>query len=395
MPSRITERHVKRFNEAIPDELKVLGYSDGPVAPRATNDLEAGTTHLPPSWAFKRIFIEMSAENCFNGIYQDIDEADAEMIIDEAIEERLVVPPSYVTINDATGHAQVGWFLKTPVHNNPGQSSFKALNFFHAIDAYYSQVLRADSAFSGRIMRNPVHPLAKTEFGSKADGFTLSELASVMPPYTNQLRLIRQRGKSTYGKRYNSNRLRIEAQSVSFGMRNEWIANGAGRGWRKYTNHGGIMYVCDEIESEIVDLNQCLPSPMKDTEVACIIRSLEKQRMTSGFAVQERRRRAADSGRKSGMVRRERTKERDQAIVRDFGTTEREQSALGRKYGLSRKAIHHILRRDGALLSPKERDAQIVDLFLNNKNITDIATRLRTSRPTVYRCLQRNGLHGV
>ena len=388
MGRRVTRRHLDRFDRSIPPQLRRLGYKDGPAAPLSSDDLDKGTQHRKPDTAFKFRFVEMVAENSYNGDYQDLDHDDAQERLLDCIDDGLILPPSYRTLNEHTGHVQVGWFFEAPVHNN-AHSSRRALALYYAINAHHRRVLQGDPSFAGRVMRNPIHPSANARFGAKTGGYTLKELASVLPKAAPT---VRKRGKTNYGNGYDLTRLRSEARAIANGFRNEWLANGAGRGWNEYTSVGGIMYVCDNIDNPIRELNDCFNEPMDQRRVTRIISSLERQRVRTLPKVTERRAYAAKGGRKSGAARRERTSDRDRLIVAEFDGSYGRMAELGRQHQLTRQAVRRILERND-LITPKARiEAEILERKAADHKVARIARDLNIGRGRVYRCLEKNGV---
>ena len=393
MARRVTDRHLARAQRAIPPQLQRLGYKDGPAAPRATDDLDTGTKNLPPADAFKRFYIQMMPLNSYNGVYLDLDYSNAEYRLDEAVTEDRVLPPSYWIVNDVKGNVQPGWFLRTPVHNNE-HSSRSPLVLFHAVRDHYATVLGSDPSFGAHIMRNPVHPVAKTRFGEKNGGYTLRELATVLPDPGRPDPATRPVGKSTRGAGFDIATLRAQARTILGGNRNVWLANGAGRGFRAETMVGGVMYVCDNIGDTIRELNSLFTEPMDEQRVARVIRSLDREALQHEAGREDRQRFAAENGRKSGVAKRKRTFSRDVDITEAFTARHGDVARLSREYKMSSNGVKLVLRRSGVYPSKSERDAEIIARFNQGQKIARIARELNipVSRPTVYRCLQRHGL---
>ena len=132
----------------------------------------------------------------------------------------------------------------------------------------------------------------------------------------------------------------------------------AGMKWSGKPSHWGDW---TGLETYLWALNAGFIAPLGERELGGIVKSViryQRRNLESGQQQQTfsfiQSCRGKKGGRKSGEARRERTAERDAAIVQ---AVQRGESIHGvaREYGLNRYAIRYILKRGGAM-KPKQDD---------------------------------------
>lgn len=85
-------------------------------------------------------------------------------------------PPTYVAVNPANGHAQLGYALSAPVCKTDAARQ-KPLQYLAAIEYAYTAKCRADFGFVGPLSKNPLHDMWEVWEPANAPAYELHYLA--------------------------------------------------------------------------------------------------------------------------------------------------------------------------------------------------------------------------
>lgn len=143
-----------------------------PRMPKATNDFTTtpGLVTMPKKEALNYRWFNTNTKKLKNLMTVDIDKDQSVWYIKGLVEEQGVLPePSFITINPASEHAQVGWFIEGYV------GTTKSINWFNNINRGLTRISGGDYAYGGYTMRNPTHPYQQTVWGTD-HLYTLKEL---------------------------------------------------------------------------------------------------------------------------------------------------------------------------------------------------------------------------
>ena len=229
------------------------------------------------------------------------------------------LPPVNVRVWTRRG-AHLGWFLADPVGKHQSARAGPE-RFLARISEFYHATVGADPGFSG-LGRNPAHRDARTEWG-REEPYTLAALATVIP--------------------FGWKRPPVAVSAIG---RNVDVFRATLRGDLKVPAITIAHAVNAQIGAEYGY------GPLPDDEIAGIARSVERYRekwARQGHAPKWIARQAS-RGRRSGEARRKRTAARDAAIAADYAAGVGSQRDLAAKYGLSRRAVRHIVQREIPLL---------------------------------------------
>jgi len=140
-----------------------------PKNPLATFSFEAGLYRTSRKKAENLLFIENNVRTLKNLLVIDVDKDDSEWFIKEKVEEEGVLPePNFITINPASDHAHVGYFLEYPC------ATKKTLQYFNDLHKKFNKGF-GDARYIGLVHRNPTSIYQNTLWGTD-HLYTLTEL---------------------------------------------------------------------------------------------------------------------------------------------------------------------------------------------------------------------------
>ena len=238
-----------------------------------------------------------------------------------AVDSWTIPAPSSATIRRANGRAFCAWFLLSPVHRYPAARP-RPLQKLARTSEYFHQETGADPSYNRSLGRNPVVHRGDPEWIVEGGGcgYSLTELGEYIP--------VGWRMPSA------SKVASFEGRNCSVFMRLCRFA-GTPRGRRAHLGtfaHG---------------LNAGLAVPLPPTEVAHIVRHVEKYRAeweARGWHRPDWIAKQAARGRRSGAVRRANVALRDASILEEV-MSGASQAAVARDYGLHRSTVSRIVAR--------------------------------------------------
>lgn len=156
-----------------------------------TEDLTKGLRSYPLTEALEMTFIATNTKRFTNMLVLDVDDADAESLIKSlAWDEEVLPEPNWMTVNPASGHAHIGYWLTDPVRTDD-LGRLKPMQYAAAVHEGLRQVVPGDPGYTGRITRSPfAHP---TVF-MRDEQYELKELASKITVPSRLPKKARQQG---------------------------------------------------------------------------------------------------------------------------------------------------------------------------------------------------------
>ena len=232
--------------------------------------------------------------------------------------------PNWTVERVSNGHFHGVWTFATPVHRGP-KARPKPLYALARVSEYFTQVAKADPGYNGVLTHNPMkrahQPGTVESHWGVTKPYPLKQLLAYVPKHWRMPSL---------------------------------PASDIGRHERLY--RGGMKWAGSEanlgrpVLPYLLDRNQKdLTPPKHEREVAYLARSIERYRerwIAEGrfYTAQQRFEWGRQRGLKSGEARRAKVQERDETIV-DLSAQGWSQRAIAKEFGLSQRAINHILRR--------------------------------------------------
>lgn len=151
-----------------------------PRRPYSTDSLSSGIKRHSRTEALSHLFIESNPKQMKNLITVDIDSSSSSWDIKEkAYDDGLIPAPFFITTNPATGNSHVGWVIEGYV------SSPKALYSFGLMKDALTQLTGGDRAYTGLLVRNPLHPSQVTEWDESGSGLSIADIRK----YTDKVKL--------------------------------------------------------------------------------------------------------------------------------------------------------------------------------------------------------------
>jgi len=131
-----------------------------PAKPYATDDFSCGLKIHTKKSAVTKKYLSLNHKYVTNWLTFDIDRAGA--VADLYYDNVGVPEPNLVVENPENGHAHFLYQLQTPVflHEN---ASRKPINYLNAIYSEIRTLLKADTAYSGLMSKNPLHECWRTQ----------------------------------------------------------------------------------------------------------------------------------------------------------------------------------------------------------------------------------------
>ncbi len=319
--------------EHVPPKVRVHGLADAHVRPlvskgKQREDAFLGSFRVDPAvaWTFPSLEYARTG-NSQAAIVLDLDGADAAERLIEALIVGHVPEPNWTVLRTASGGLHVAWTLAHPVHNGDA-ARVAPIRTLARVSERFAEVLEADAGYSGVLSHNPMSAAQRgtglrTTWGRREPYDVGGELIGFVPKHWRRPK----RSLTAVGR-----------NCELFLAMCRWAGSPHNLG-------------CDVLPVALEANRGWFDVPLDDGEVQGIAWSVERYRRrwiaqgrfidVSLEAVSERQ---ATRGRASGKARRKVLAERDAAIVEDraSGMTER---AIAAKHGISKTAVHHVLRR--------------------------------------------------
>lgn len=140
-----------------------------PSKPLASDDIKSYLYEYWRKEALNMRWVSNSHPSKLNLMVLDYDVYEAEYHIKGLIEDEVIPEYNYITINPATTHAQVGYFIDGFAHTPKAQDYFKDLHKKFKIAG------KSDLAYGNLTMRNPLNRYQTTGWGTD-HLYTLDEL---------------------------------------------------------------------------------------------------------------------------------------------------------------------------------------------------------------------------
>ena len=287
--------------------------------------LSSWRTSPQRAWNFP--YIELRTGNSYPAVLLDCD--DPERLVD-AISQHLVPEPSWMVTSRSSGHSHVAFALACPVHRYP-EARPRPLMLFQRVTDYFTSVTGADPNYVGVLTRNPMAAAdlnTATTWGQR-DPFSLHQLAEVIPS----------------GWQAPSPVLSGVGRNVdTFLTLMKWAG-------REENRSLAVLPVAETINEHYAHEGR---GRLPISEIRAIAKSVERYRSqweARGWHRPPWIARQAARGRlggiMSGQARRERTRDRDEAIVAAVASGQSKR-AVAKVYGLNEGTVRYIVAREGA-----------------------------------------------
>ena len=326
---RATDR--QRPIDFAPAKVRVHGLRDAHVRPlvghRRCFGRKFHTWRTTPERAWKHPFIELRAGNSYPVVTLDCD--DPEQFVD-ALSRHLIPEPSWIVTSHISGNSHAVWALARPIHRYP-DSRPHPLMFLRRVVDYYTWVVNADPGYVGVLTRNPmaaIDPSTKTTWGSR-DPYSLRQLAQFIPT----------------GWQVPRPALTGIGRNVDMFLS---LMRWAGR---EENRDFPLLPIAEAINEQFAQEGR---GRLPIGEIRATARSVERYRRRweaagwhrpSWIARQESRGRLG--GFMSGKARRERSRDRDEAILAAVASGQSKR-AVAKLHGLNEGTIRYIVAREGA-----------------------------------------------
>lgn len=143
--------------------------------PYCSDDLGYGLLIRDKQIALSKKYIQANTPRTQNWLTFDIDYP---FVLETTFKEKILPIPNIVIVNPINFHSHLLYGLKTGVHLNDN-SSIEAIRYAHAIQYSLREELKADSGYSGLIIKNPQNTAWKT-LELEQDLWSLDELAEYL-----------------------------------------------------------------------------------------------------------------------------------------------------------------------------------------------------------------------
>ena len=307
--------------DQVPSLIRDHGLCDAhtyPLVSKGKMNGRISSFRVRPEDAFTYPSVELRTGNSYPVLLFDFDREDTIDYLNFLVREGFIPQPNWIVVRQSNGHGHAAYTLKVPVHR--GESArIKPLNFFGRVSEYLAWRTGSDPGYNGVLTHNPVAPKC---FGlethwARTEPYKLIELARFIDPTWH-----------------------VPEIPLTGVGRNCSLFN-AGMKWA-----GSYKHLGSDVYTMLCQMNQQLSPPLADQEVQGIAQSVEKYRrrwIAKGlvsFADWCRRQQ-----RKGALKRRERSRERDAAIVEGYKGG-KSQRVLAGEFGLPRTTVQYILARD-------------------------------------------------
>lgn len=346
-----------------PPKVRRYGLTEAHTFPLVSLGKDASGHYQPPfrvhasrGWDFPEL--QFQTPNSIPVLILDVDRPDWML----PIFDKDVPQPNWATERRANHHAHIFYTLARAVLTGE-QARPTPQAYLARVGEWLAAQLGADAAYNGVLAHNPMSKAGRGRYRTdwlRPDPYSLAELGEWIPPGW---------------RRPQPRELRTAAG------RNDHLFR-AGMKWTGKPSHWGDW---DGVAVYLAELNAGLVLPLGERELGGIVKSVCKRQQTNLDTGQTQRTFSfiqAGRGRKSGAARRERTADRDMAIVSAVQAGEAKK-AVARLHGLSPKAIRKIVVRQGGT-EPKQDDVP-------RRAVVPAWGKLGISRATFYRRLKKRG----
>ncbi len=223
-----------------------------PQRPYATNDFSNGIHRMAKNKALKHRWVNNNTKSLKNLIVLDIDKDHSEWHIKSLVEDEGIIPePNFITINPATDHSQVGYFIEGFVHSD------KAQRWFKNISTGLTVLSAGDPAYGFYTMRNPTHTHQRTLWGTDKL-YSLGELNN----YIKELSSVEYKNLSEEDCSFGRNK-------ILFDSLRKW-------GYHNKRKYSSSSYWSVAIHERANELNCSLDEPLPSTEIKSLVKSVDK-----------------------------------------------------------------------------------------------------------------------
>ena len=301
------------------------------VSPGKINGVFGASFRVAPWAAWHFPSLELRAENSYPALILDFDGRGSFDRVLEAVRLSKVGALNWAVENRRTGGVHGVWTLANPVHR--ADTALEApLKLYGRISEYYAALLSADAGYTGVLTHNPMKDAQPSGFQThwlRRSPYTLGELAEFIP---------------FRWRRPNPSRTEAGRNCDVFAHCMRWA--------------GSPAHLDAPVLDEALGVNDGFKFPLGASEVAAIARSVERYRrkwIMQGKFYTKAQRTVWGRGRgiKSGKARRQRTKDRDQAIVQAV-TDGQSMRSVARAHGVEHSTVVRILARDAPLFARPE-----------------------------------------
>ena len=334
---RTTVKQLRLPIDAAPLKVREHGLRDAhsrPLVSPGKRDGVFGVSFRVAPWAAWHFpSLELRAENSYPALILDFDGRGSFDRVLEAVRLSKVGALNWAVENRRTGGVHGVWTLAKPVHR--AEEALEApLKLYGRISEYYAARLAADAGYTGVLTHNPMKDAQPSGFQThwlRREPYTLGELAEFIPFRWRRPKLSR----TAAGR---------NCDVFAHCMR--WAGSPA--------NLGSLVL------DEALEVNDGFKFPLGVSEVAGIARSVERYRRKwikrgrfwgPGKSSYDHSSEAqAKRGKKSGLARRQRTQDRDQAIVQAV-TGGQSMRSVAQDHGVEYSTIVRIVARDAPLFA--------------------------------------------
>ena len=272
------------------------------------------------AWAYPELELGRTP-NSLPCLLFDLDRAKADWLCDVFAPDMPL--PNWATTRRTNGHAHIVYTLARPVLTG-AQARPTPQAWLARIGEYLAAKLQADAAYGSALAHNPMSRASRAQYQTewlRKEPYSLAELSAYIP---KGWRRPAKQPRTIYG-------------------RNDHLFR-AGMKWTGRPAHWGDW---EGMAAELAKINAGFVLPLGERELGGIVASVQRyqeRQLRSGQTQRTFSFIQAARGKRSGAARRERTAERDAAIVRAIqgGQSMR---AVARAYGLSDFAVRHIVKR--------------------------------------------------
>ena len=329
----ITEQLVLPIDLA-PAKVRAHGLRDAHARPLVSrgkdrNGRFPGSWRVDPAeaWAFAQL--EIRAANSWPALILDCDGGDGTERLAGAMLDGRVGPANWTVTRSSSGGSHAVWCLERPVLRG-AEARARPMQAFGRVAEYYAEATGADRGYGAVLTHNPMaraQPAGMRTTWGRREPYSLRELAAPIP-----------RGWR-----------RPEIPATAIGRNCAIFA-----GLMRFAGHARNQLA--DLAAVAAELNRQLDDPLDAAELAGIARSVGRYRarwIATGayYDAADREAWGRARGVRSGEARRERTADRDAAILvdRDAGLSQR---AIAAKYGVSRGTVENVLRRGDQVQLP-------------------------------------------
>ena len=318
--------------DAAPPKVRDHGLRDAHSRPLVSPGKRDGVFGLSfrvapwAAWLFPSL--ELRAANSYTCLILDLDGRGSYERAERAVRLTKVGALNWAVENRRSGGVHGVWTLANPVHRSE-MALAAPLKKYGRISEYYAEVLGADAGYTGVLTHNPMEDAQLAGFEThwlRREPYTLDELAEFVP----------------FGWRRPKVSRTAAGRNVDvFAHCMRWAGSPANLGCR--------------VMEEAHRVNDGFAVSLDPPEIAGIARSVERYRrkwIAQGrfYSKAERTAWGRERGIRSGLARRQRTQDRDQAIVQAVigGQSMR---SVARERGLHHRTVEKIVDRDAPLFA--------------------------------------------